>query len=77
MRGHPFAPILTLNFKGIPILQKILSCVIMFFAKININETRIIILMEYDILNLLDLQPENIKTVNIVHDKDVVNINVT
>lgn len=33
--------------------------------------------MEYNTLNLLDLQPENIETVNIVHDKDVTNINVT
>lgn len=32
--------------------------------------------MEYSKLNLLDLQLENIKAVNIVHNKDVVN-NVT
>lgn len=33
--------------------------------------------MNYDTLNLLGLQPEDVETVNIVHSEDIVNINVT
>ena len=33
--------------------------------------------MDYDTINLLGLQPDNIQDINIVRSRDIININVT